>query len=116
MSEITPNAKGPAPVQLTPETVLTPGDQVKPEDIGTLSIEYRDGVPVVVVSGGTYIPAGLKAVDGSGNPVAAYTAGPIAAATSRSMLLSEDGEIYAASKDDYSILKYGPDGNEMFRM
>ncbi|MFC0847114.1 hypothetical protein ACFH04_25865 [Streptomyces noboritoensis] len=79
MPETTPNAKGPAPVTLTPEATqptLTPADQVKPEDIGTLSIEYRDGQPVIVVSGGTYFPADLAVVDPAGNALAAYTAGP----------------------------------------
>ncbi|MGE7437041.1 tetratricopeptide repeat protein [Kitasatospora sp. NPDC001175] len=79
MSESTPQAKGPAPVQLTPQTTepaLIPADQVKPEDAGTLAIEYREGKPVIVVSGGKYIPAGLTVVDGAGNAVAAYNAGP----------------------------------------
>ncbi|MFF4225896.1 hypothetical protein ACFYZH_23955 [Streptomyces abikoensis] len=77
MPDTTPNAKGPAPVQLTPEATepaLIPADQVKPEDIGKLSIEYRDGKPVIVVSGGTYSPAALAVVDGSGKPVARYAA------------------------------------------
>ncbi|MFD5504653.1 hypothetical protein ACFWJS_33930 [Streptomyces sp. NPDC127061] len=86
MSESTPNAKGPAPVQYTPEATeptLIPADQVKPEDIGTLSIEYRDGWAVVVASGGTYIPAGLTVVDRIGNAVAVYTATSVAAAQAR---------------------------------
>ncbi|MGW3073553.1 hypothetical protein [Kitasatospora sp. NPDC001132] len=69
MSETTPNSKGPAPVQVKPETTesaLIPADQVKPEDVGALSIEYRDGQPVIVVSGGKYIPAELPIVDSSG--------------------------------------------------
>ncbi|MFF2963996.1 hypothetical protein ACFVT1_35010 [Streptomyces sp. NPDC057963] len=83
MSETTPNAKGPAQVQMSPEQTanlglspspeagapkptLIPADQVKPEDIATLSIEYRDGQPVVVVSGGKYVPAELPVVNGSG--------------------------------------------------
>ncbi|MFF4408128.1 hypothetical protein [Streptomyces sp. NPDC001404] len=40
-----------------------PADQVKPEDVGTLSIEYRDGQPVIVVSGGKYIPADIPMVN-----------------------------------------------------
>ncbi|GHD83203.1 hypothetical protein ACFQL8_28295 [Streptomyces goshikiensis] len=78
------SAKGPAPVQYKPETtepVLIPADQVNPEDIGTLSIEYREGQPVIVVSGGTAIPAGLTVVDGAGNAFAAYTARPTSATT-----------------------------------
>ncbi|MFF4331135.1 hypothetical protein ACFYZT_32100 [Streptomyces sp. NPDC001591] len=79
MSEITPEAKGPAPVQRTPEAAepaLIPAEGVNPEDIGTLSLRYVDGQPVIVVSGGTYIPAGLKVVDGSGTLGAIYTASP----------------------------------------
>ncbi|MFD7454461.1 hypothetical protein [Kitasatospora sp. NPDC059827] len=89
MSETTPNSKGPAPAQVTPETtepVLIPADQVKPEDIGTLSIEYRDGWPVVIVSGGTCIPAVLKVVHGAGNAVGAYSVAPqLPALQSRSL-------------------------------
>ncbi|MEV8325088.1 hypothetical protein [Kitasatospora sp. NPDC056731] len=89
MSETTPNAKGPAKVQLspeqmanlgltsTPETVapkeptLIPASEVKPEDAATLSIEYRDGRPVIVVSDGKYVPSELPIVNSSG---AVYTA------------------------------------------
>ncbi|MFH8637625.1 hypothetical protein [Streptomyces goshikiensis] len=83
MSETPPNAKGPAKVQMSPEQMANlglppspeatvperariPADQVKPEDIATLSIEYRDGRPVVAVSGGKYVPAELPVVNGSG--------------------------------------------------
>ncbi|MFD6877300.1 MULTISPECIES: hypothetical protein [unclassified Streptomyces] len=62
---ITPNSKGPAPVQLTPETTeptLVPADQVDSEDIGTLAIEYRDGQPVIVVSGGKLVPQTIRVV------------------------------------------------------
>ncbi|MFF4331134.1 hypothetical protein ACFYZT_32095 [Streptomyces sp. NPDC001591] len=65
MSETTPDAKGPAPVQYTPEAAepaLIPASEVKPEDRGTLAIEYRDGVPVLVVGGGTFIPARIAVV------------------------------------------------------
>ncbi|MGW8889737.1 hypothetical protein [Streptomyces sp. NPDC055749] len=90
MPEATPNSKGLAPIQMSPEQlaglgltsapeatapqepVLIPADQVKPEDIGTLSIEYRDGRPVIVVNGGTAVPASLTVVDGSGHAVARY--------------------------------------------
>ncbi|MFD3788815.1 hypothetical protein [Streptomyces cyaneofuscatus] len=51
--------------------------EVKPEDIGALSLRYVDGVAQLAVSGGTAIPAGLRVVDGSGNAVAVYTAGAI---------------------------------------
>ncbi|MFE7133708.1 hypothetical protein ACFVIM_22920 [Streptomyces sp. NPDC057638] len=94
MSETTPNSKGPAKQQMSPELAarlgLTPtvegtasdepqflsAAEVKPEDVGTLSIEYRDGAPVIVVSGGPVIPANLPVVGPSGNAVASYAAGP----------------------------------------
>ncbi|MFE7598113.1 hypothetical protein [Streptomyces sp. NPDC057494] len=84
MSETTPNARGPAKVQMSSEQltgfgaspspevaedagqVLFHADQVEPEDIATLSIEYRDGRPVVVVSGGKYVPSELPVVNSSG--------------------------------------------------
>ncbi|GAA2442979.1 hypothetical protein ACFPFX_09210 [Streptomyces mauvecolor] len=98
MSDTAPEAKGPAPIKLPAEQTeakwvtvhaglktaegtaaeLTPTTDVNPEDIGTLSIEYRDGQPVVVVSGGSTIPAGLTVVDGSRQPVAKYQVGPFA--------------------------------------
>ncbi|MFF4104367.1 hypothetical protein [Streptomyces sp. NPDC001903] len=65
------------------DSALTPADRVKPQDIGTLSIEYRDGQPVIVASGGKAIPARLTVVDGAGNSVAAYTAGPPLASDAR---------------------------------
>lgn len=50
--------------------------EVKPEDVGTLSLRYVDGTPILVVSGGKAVPTSLMVVDGSGTTVAAYTAGP----------------------------------------
>ncbi|MFF2964876.1 hypothetical protein ACFVT1_39785 [Streptomyces sp. NPDC057963] len=55
---------------------LIPATEVKPEDAGLLSLRYVDGVPQLVVSGGTVIPTGLTVVDASGNAVAEYTGGP----------------------------------------
>ncbi|MFD9302229.1 hypothetical protein ACFWCB_05980 [Streptomyces sp. NPDC060048] len=84
------NSKGPAPVQApawlnrtpaepttaptTPQ--LIPASEVKPEDIGTLSIEYRDGKPVIIVNGGTAVPGDLTVLNNAGNPVASYVATP----------------------------------------
>ncbi|MFH8574097.1 hypothetical protein [Streptomyces sp. NPDC017993] len=53
----------------------------KPEEVGTLSLRYVDGTPVLVISGGTVIPAGFTVVDDSGKPVAACAVGPIPEAT-----------------------------------
>lgn len=47
--------------------------QANPEDVGTLSLRYVDGTPVLVVSGGTIVPADLTVVDASGDAVGAYT-------------------------------------------
>ncbi|MER5618927.1 hypothetical protein [Streptomyces sp. NPDC002215] len=70
MSGNTPAAKGPAPVHVT---TSTPG--AKPDNISSLSLEYRDGQPVIVASGGTHIPASITVVDGSKKALAAYVAG-----------------------------------------
>ncbi|MER5434186.1 hypothetical protein [Streptomyces sp. NPDC002588] len=92
MSETTPNSKGPVQRQMTPEMAaslgltptpsdtapsepaLIPASEVKPEEIGTLALEYRDGRPVIVVSRGKYMPAAIKVVDTSENTVASYSA------------------------------------------
>ncbi|MER5638435.1 hypothetical protein ABT095_15925 [Kitasatospora sp. NPDC002227] len=85
------NSKGPAPVQYKPtatEPALVPADQVKPEDIATLSIEYREGQPVIVVRGGRAVPATLAITGPDGNVVAAYTAGPVVDSAGTARLLT----------------------------
>ncbi|GGS40561.1 hypothetical protein Snoj_28290 [Streptomyces nojiriensis] len=77
MSESTPNSKGPAKVQMSPESTqaepaLVPVSEVDPEDVGTLALEYRDGRPVIIVSGGEFVPAGLKVVSEDGEVVGVY--------------------------------------------
>lgn len=92
MSQSTPeaNSHGPAQAELSPElaaslglssaqgdkvpaeSAIVPSDQLKPEEIATLSLEQRDGQPLIIVSGGPYLPAAIKVVDASGEPVAAY--------------------------------------------
>lgn len=62
-----PEAKGPA-------QVTVPTEEIKPEDVGTLALEYRDGAPVIVVSAGTLIPRTLTVVDGAGDTAVSYTA------------------------------------------
>ncbi|MCX5077938.1 hypothetical protein ACWGCI_16215 [Streptomyces sp. NPDC054949] len=70
--------------------------EVKPEDVGTLSLRYVDGTPVLVVSGGTAFPAGITLVDGSGNAVAVYTAGPLTQTRTGSIDLLMAGSIQTA--------------------
>ncbi len=55
-------------------TVITAED-VKPEDVGTLSLRYVDGVAQLVVHGGTVLPAALTIGDEAENTVATYSAG-----------------------------------------
>ncbi|MQT04831.1 hypothetical protein [Streptomyces jumonjinensis] len=66
-------------MQMSPESVVTPAEpvlvpvsEVDPEDVATLALEYRDGRPVIVASGGKFIPAGLKVVTGDGETGVAY--------------------------------------------
>ncbi len=68
-----------------------PSTEVKPEDMGMLSLRYVDGVPQLVVSGGTALPAILTVVDASGKAVGAYTAGPVARA--RALAMKGGGEL-----------------------
>ncbi|WP_328622212.1 hypothetical protein [Streptomyces sp. NBC_00354] len=71
-----------------------PASEVKPEDVGTLSLRYVDGVPQLVISGGRFAPAALTIVDPSGTPVATYTAGPLPVMTSR--VLDTQNGLYTA--------------------
>ncbi|WP_436497155.1 hypothetical protein [Actinokineospora sp. HUAS TT18] len=48
--------------------------------VGTLSIHYRDGEPVIIVSGGGVVPETITVTDTAGAPVAVYAAGPVATA------------------------------------
>ena len=97
------NSKGPAQVQMpaylassldpTATTVSedpspSPVSEIKPEDVATLTIEYRDGQPVIVVSGGEAIPSALAVLDQAGNAVGLYKTVPIKAAVSRGKALS----------------------------
>ncbi|MEU0941026.1 hypothetical protein [Embleya sp. NPDC005971] len=63
-----------------------PVTEVKPEEIGVLSLRYVDGQPQLVVSGGKAIPSGLAVVDAAGNAVAAYSVGPILEARQRQII------------------------------
>ncbi|WP_406507157.1 hypothetical protein [Streptomyces sp. NBC_00212] len=63
---------------------LIPATEIKPEDVGTLSLRYTDGVPVLVVSGGTVTPAAIRVVDGTGKTVGNYAAAPMPVLSARS--------------------------------
>ncbi|MER5539167.1 hypothetical protein [Streptomyces mirabilis] len=70
-----PNSKGPARVQM-PSTASgpIPEAEIKPEDIGVLSVRYVKGHPVIVVNGGSVLLAELPVVDATGNAVTTYSA------------------------------------------
>ncbi|MFI5782831.1 hypothetical protein [Nocardia sp. NPDC051570] len=60
--------------QATPETTdlgVIPVSEIKPEDVGTLTLTYTDGAPSSTISGGTVVPAetlsSRKAEDGRGS-------------------------------------------------
>lgn len=74
------------------DAVLIPATEVKPEDVGTLSLRYVGNVPQLVVSGGTVIPAELTVMDASGNAVAAYAARPEAAGRSQVFSTADDNQ------------------------
>ncbi|MFD0416806.1 hypothetical protein [Streptomyces sp. NPDC127108] len=68
MSEPTPQDKRPDAPQYTPDVTeppVVPAGQVKPEAVATLAIEYRDGRPVIVATGGIFIPQKIR-LAGSG--------------------------------------------------
>ncbi|MBT2384439.1 hypothetical protein [Streptomyces sp. ISL-11] len=73
----------------------------KPEDVGTLSLRYVDGVPTLVVSGGEAVPVSLTVVNDSGAPVAAYVAGP--AVKARSMSVDLDASFYIADTSNHRV-------------
>jgi hypothetical protein len=62
--------------------------EVKPGDVGTLSLRYVEGLPVLVVSGGTAIPAQLTVVDGSGNLIAVCETRPASEVAPQAKLIS----------------------------
>ncbi|MFF8281012.1 hypothetical protein ACF05T_34010 [Streptomyces lateritius] len=75
--------------------------EVKPDEVGVLSVRYVEGQPVLVVSGGTVIPETVRVVDQAGEPVAVYSAGPAPKVSSR---LSSGLKINSA-KDDAAGLQ-----------
>lgn len=64
-----PNSKGPARVTMPIESQPVSATEVSPEDAARLTLEYRDGQPVIIAGGGNAFPARLKAVDASGAPL-----------------------------------------------
>ncbi|MEU3048819.1 hypothetical protein ABZ705_20310 [Streptomyces sp. NPDC006984] len=69
---------------------LIPVTEVKLEDVGTLRLRCVDGVPQLVVSGGTAIPASLTVVDGAGNAVGTYATGAAPTTQPRDLMSTYD--------------------------
>ncbi|GLX37472.1 hypothetical protein Sros01_35450 [Streptomyces roseochromogenus] len=95
------------PAEIPGLTVIPAGD-LKPEDIGVLSLRYVDGAAQLVVSGGTALPAHLPVVDAGGAVVAAYLpAGPAVAAQvsggqageAKGLIMQGDGSCVFYTKD-----------------
>ncbi|MGW3186199.1 hypothetical protein ACWDD9_43710 [Kitasatospora sp. NPDC001119] len=74
-------------------------DEVSPEDVSTLKLEYRDGVAVLVVTGGKAIPSGIPVVNEEGQAVAVYETTPVPAAKSLPGL-------FAAGLDSINVMTY----------
>ncbi|MFD8951942.1 hypothetical protein ACFV0B_24145 [Streptomyces xanthophaeus] len=74
----------------SPGLTVISADDVKPEDIGVLSVRYVDGAAQLVVTGGTALPAHLPVVDAQGAVVAAYLQAHIAPKSSRARLRPGD--------------------------
>ncbi|MGW8881952.1 hypothetical protein ACWGRV_22025 [Streptomyces sp. NPDC055663] len=81
-----PEAKGPAYVQGAASQ--QPASEAGSERVGTLTLRYKDGVPVLTVTGGNALPTGLAITDEAGNAVGLYTARPVKAAVSSRMASS----------------------------
>ncbi|MFE2246061.1 hypothetical protein [Streptomyces lavendulae] len=62
------------------------GTEIAPEDLGKLSLRHVDGVPQLVLSSGTAIPAALTVVTESGETIASHHAGTPIAPRSQPML------------------------------
>jgi hypothetical protein len=45
------------------------------DEVGALSVHYRDGQPVIIVTGGSALPGEVVVEDADGEVVAAYRAG-----------------------------------------
>ncbi|MFF2902696.1 hypothetical protein [Streptomyces sp. NPDC057966] len=81
-----PEAKGPAYVQGA--VSQQPASEAESEKVGTLTLRYKDGVPVLTVTGGNVVPTGLAITDEAGNAVGLYTAWRVKAAVSSRMVSS----------------------------
>ncbi|MGW0251966.1 hypothetical protein ACWDYH_35590 [Nocardia goodfellowii] len=62
--------------------VTIPATEVKPQDIGSLSVRYTDGVPELVLTSGNFAPQSIPITDGAGRLLATYTATAAPAADS----------------------------------
>lgn len=73
---------------------IIPAEEVKPEDVGMLSLRYVDGAAQLVVSGGTVVPDHLPVVNTEGAAVATY----FPAAAGRGLVMQGDGNVVLYTK------------------
>ncbi|MFE7112666.1 hypothetical protein ACFU98_45630 [Streptomyces sp. NPDC057575] len=65
-------------------------NQPEGTEASTLALEYKDGQPVIAVSGGSAIPPKVTVVDEQGNPVALYSAEAITKPQARAAFTTAD--------------------------
>ncbi|GAB2453666.1 hypothetical protein [Nocardia tengchongensis] len=81
--QATPNAKGPARVTIDQANLeesgftLAPASEINPEDAGTLTLEHRDGRPVLVCSGGKSVPSNIPVIGDGDAVLAVYAVAPV---------------------------------------
>ncbi|MFE5941542.1 hypothetical protein [Streptomyces sp. NPDC056480] len=96
-----------------PGLTVIPEDDVKPEDIGVLSVRYVDGAAQLVVTGGTALPTHIPVVDAQGAVVAAYLQGQIAAKGSRAGFADRESLLLDAVATVGSVsIAYNANSNE----
>lgn len=81
MSEKEPTTGEPGLILIQPsgtgETDIAPQAVGTPDDVGALSVHYRDGRPVIIVTGGTALPGEVVVENADGKIVASYRAGGV---------------------------------------
>ncbi|MEU3048821.1 hypothetical protein ABZ705_20320 [Streptomyces sp. NPDC006984] len=103
-SEVTDLGAIPGTEGSTERPALIPVTEIKPEDVGTLALHYRDGVPALVSSGGTAFPATLQLVDGKGNVLASYvTSVLLPGGNGPDASVTPDNEIVVAAATDVGL-------------
>ncbi len=110
MPDISPDDRtldlGPLPESEESNSALIPAEDVKPEDVATLTLKYqKDGSPLLVATGGRCIPAALPITDDEGNHLSHYAA---AGATAKTPMNQQTA--YLDLSAVYGLPESGPEG------